>query len=553
MSSSFRVFRVVWVVLLVASAGCGDVAIVQNTCDGEDAGAWFRDADDDGRGDVNDVRAGCEQPDGYVPDATDCDDEDPDIHPGADELCDGIDNDCVDGPDADEAGEVDADEDGWLSCEDCDDFDPDNAPEGVEVCDGRDNDCNGEADFDEAGEVDADEDGSLSCEDCDDDDPDNTPGAAEVCDGFDNDCNGVADFDEAEEIDFDEDGSLSCEDCDDADSANTPGGVEVCDGQDNDCNGLADMDVDGEVDADSDGILSCLDCNDADPANAPGGVEICDGIDNDCNGLADFGSPGVASEGDADSDGSIACLDCDDQDPANTPGAVEVCDGQDNDCNGLDDAGNPGVAGWETDNDFDLYSECDGDCDDAEPAAFPFNPEICDGIDNDCDGIVPATELDLNNNGVLDCNEGGGGGVCPSTGMTWALTAHDAALGVDTVGCDGCQPYVGDQNCTSIIPVLCIEPIGLADPGLAGAGFTLNYYFGWSGGNVAASTPVEGCTLTSLSVADAVCSAQFGAGWRMAEFHDGGGGWNFYAFGNLANSPTRMWTYINDQPANCWN
>ncbi len=537
---------------LVALVGCGDVALVQNTCSGDDAVAWFRDSDGDGFGDVLVVVAECERPDGYVRDARDCDDEDASIHPGADEWCDGIDNDCENGPDADPAGEIDADGDGWLSCEDCDDLDAANHPDGTEVCDGRDNDCDGEADFDADGEVDADGDGSLSCEDCDDDDPDNTPGGEEVCDGFDNDCNFLSDFDAAHEVDVDLDGSLSCEDCDDADPNNTPGAAEVCDGFDNDCNGLADMDVDGEVDADNDGILSCLDCNDADPDNAPGGVEVCDGIDNDCNGLADFGNPGVESEGDADNDGSIACLDCDDNDPANTPGAVELCDGQDNDCNGLDDAGNPGVAGWESDGDFDTYAECDGDCDDAQPLSFPGNPEVCDGIDNDCDGVVPATELDLNNNGVLDCNEATTG-VCPSTGMTWSLSNHDAILGVDTVGCTGCQPYVGDENCTSVIPVLCFEPLSLGDPGMGAAGYTMNYYYGWSGGNVAASTPVEGCLLTNLAAADAICANEFGAGWRMAEFHDGGGGWNFYAFGNLNNSPTRMWTYINDQPANCWN
>jgi len=45
----------------------------------------------------------------------------------------------------------------------------------------------------------------------------------------------------------------------------------------------------------------------------------------------------VGGDVDADSDGSLSCADCDDNDPANTPGGTEICDGQDNDCNGLAD------------------------------------------------------------------------------------------------------------------------------------------------------------------------------------------------------------------------
>ena len=59
-----------------------------------DAATWYLDADGDGYGDASDSLAACEQPSGYVSDDTDCDDADGDVHPGASEVCDGVDDDC---------------------------------------------------------------------------------------------------------------------------------------------------------------------------------------------------------------------------------------------------------------------------------------------------------------------------------------------------------------------------------------------------------------------------------------------------------------------------
>ncbi|MBL8945959.1 MAG: hypothetical protein JNK45_22535 [Myxococcales bacterium] len=57
---------------------------------------WYLDGDDDGRGDPTMTVSACEPPPGYVPFGDDCDDTDPARHGGADEVCDGVDNDCDD-------------------------------------------------------------------------------------------------------------------------------------------------------------------------------------------------------------------------------------------------------------------------------------------------------------------------------------------------------------------------------------------------------------------------------------------------------------------------
>ena len=318
----------------------------------------------------------------------DCDDSDPTIFVSAPELCDGLDNDCNGSADFGDqgAGEGDADADGALACADCDDLDPANSPGASEQCDGVDNDCNGLADADLAGEIDGDGDGALSCADCDDSISLVAPGAPELCDGLDNDCNGATDADVAGELDLDGDGSLSCADCDDGDAGAFPGQVEACDGLDNDCNGLADADASGEVDGDGDGSLSCVDCDDSNAANYPGNLELCDGLDNDCNSLADAPPSG---EGDGDGDGSRACVDCDDADASRYPGNAELCDGVDNDCNGQADADPL----FEVDADGDLSLSCE-DCDDSTALVSPTAAETCDGVDNDCVG-------DIDENGVF--------------------------------------------------------------------------------------------------------------------------------------------------------
>ena len=111
---------------------------------------YYLDSDNDLHGDPNVSERFIEQLEGYegyvtVSDADDCDDFDADRYPGATEICDGKDNDCVDGIPSNEI--TDEDSDGAVACADCDDDDPNSYPGAPEICDGKDNDCDG--DFDE--------------------------------------------------------------------------------------------------------------------------------------------------------------------------------------------------------------------------------------------------------------------------------------------------------------------------------------------------------------------------------------------------------------------
>jgi hypothetical protein len=439
-----------------ANAFPGNVEVcdsVDNDCDGDidesdatDASTWYADSDGDTYGDASVSEIACDQPSGYVSDATDCDDDASSTYPGADEFCNEIDDDC-DGS-TDESDAVDAST--WYADADGDTYG--NAGVSTVSCEAP------------SGYV-------ADATDCDDADAAANPGMDEVCDSVDNDCDG--DIDESDATDAstwyaDNDGDfygdpatseVACDmpsgyvadntDCDDADSGANPGATEYCDTTDNDCDGEVDEGVTLSfyADADSDGygdsatsqeactqpsgyVSDATDCDDADASINPAGEELCDSVDNDCDGDIDESDATDASTWYADSDGDtygdasvseVACdmpsgyvsdaTDCDDTSAAANPAGTEICDGLDNDCDGSTDGSDSADAViWYLDADADGYGDVDAyleacevpsgyvedatDCDDHNNTIFPGADEFCDGVDEDCDGQVDEDALD---------------------------------------------------------------------------------------------------------------------------------------------------------------
>jgi len=417
-----------------------------------DTRQWAIDADGDGFGAVGSVVSSCSALEGHIEgDGEDCDDASAAIFPGAEEVCNGADDDCdllVDDGDPSVNASIG----------------------GVVVYD--------DADGDGYGNVDT---ARFSCElpggasdnplDCDDEDAAIQPDAQEVCDTVDNDCDGATD-DEDDSTDLstgitaytDGDGDgfgtasspvQACEaplgtapnddDCDDAAATRFPGAPESTgDEVDQDCDG-------GElcfVDADDDGyrLTSTLSSADADCADA---------------GEA----PASAPSG-----------DCDDARAAVNPAAAEACDAdnRDEDCDGnADDADTGGASGkstFYTDADGDAFGDAaspvlacdlptgavinDEDCDDSDAAILPTAAELSgDEVDQNCDG-VEVCYVDADNDGYrpnasatvvsvdLSCTGSGEALASDPTG-----DCDDARPAISPAGTEVCDGANRDEDC----------------------------------------------------------------------------------------------------------
>jgi hypothetical protein len=140
-------------------------------------------------------------------------------------------------------------------------------------------------------------------------------------------------------------------------------------------------------------------------------------------------------------------------------------------------------------------------------------------------------------------------------GMTWSLLATNSTTGTVRVGCGTtCDPRKrkGDTVCTQPLPLLCIKKSGVGFPlALPTNVNDTDQYNRWSGGIVGTTAAI--LPPPTLAATNAVCVQNFGADWRVAEFHDGMG-WSFQAYGGVGIPASRFWVHINDQPGGtCWH
>lgn len=201
------------------------------------------------------------------------------------------------------------------------------------------------------------------------------------------------------------------------------------------------------------------DCDDAQATINPSATEVCDGIDNDCNGSVDDGDPGGGGSCDTGQlgvcgpgtehcqGGALTCVA--DQSPS-----AEVCDGLDNDCNGAIDDG----------------SASGGQCGTSDVGACRYGSYQCTDGAMTCVGNVDPTpetcnNIDDNCDGTTDEGDPGGGAAC-DTGLLGVCEAGTTHCEGGTLTCvQDTSP--SPENCSDGVDNDCDGLVDGADPDCA--------------------------------------------------------------------------------------